>query len=195
MSVPTPPRPAKLVIGFFLARQELAGTVMEHLEDHFGPTDLVSRWLPFDFTNYYRREMGTPLYRRIMAFKQLIDQEQLPDIKHLTNAIESEHTSDGKRVVNIDPGYLLLERFVLATGKNFSHRIYLRRGIYADLTLIYRKGQLDSLPWTYPDYADPRLQEFLLKVRKTYAVELKGTHRVWYEPRQTASDRGTEQCR
>jgi len=173
MSVPAPSRPAKLLVGFFLGHQNLAATLMERMEGLFGPIDLVSRWFPFDYTDYYTREMGTPLYRRMLAFKRLIDQEQLPDIKHLTNTIESDHATHGGRIVNIDPGYLLLERLVLATGKNFSHRIYLRRGIYADLTLIYRKGRFESLPWTYPDYADSRLQAFLHKVRKKYAHDLK----------------------
>jgi len=173
MSIPAPPRPAKLIVGFFLAQQALAETVGHHLEELFGPVDLVSPWLPFDFTDYYEKEMGRPLYRRLLAFRHLIDQERLPDIKHQTNAIESAFSREARREVNIDPGYLLLERLVLATGKNFSHRIYLRRGIYADLTLIYRKERFESLPWTYPDYTDPRLQEFLFKVRKQYAFDLK----------------------
>jgi hypothetical protein len=78
-----------------MAHQQLAGTLMERLEAHFGPVDLVSRWLPFDFTDYYTREMGTPLYRRMVAFKRLVDQEALPDIKHLTNALEKEFTRRG----------------------------------------------------------------------------------------------------
>lgn len=173
MSIPAPSRPAKLLVGFFLVRQNLAAAIMECLEDLFGPADIVSCWLPFNYTDYYTQEMGGPLYRRMVAFKRLIDQEQLPDIKHQTNAIESDYATHGGRVVNIDPGYLLLERLVLATGKNFSHRIYLRRGIYADLTLIYRKGWFESLPWTYPDYTDAQLQDFLFKVRKKYALDLK----------------------
>lgn len=173
MSVPRPPQPAKLVVGFFLRQQELAEALCERLETLFGPMDLVSRWLPFDFTDYYRREMGHPLFRRLIAFRSLIDQEALPDIKHQTNAVEAGFARDGQRQVNIDPGYLLLERFVLATGKNFSHRIYLRRGIYADLTLIYQKGRFAALPWTYPDYTDSRLQAFLTKVRRKYALDLK----------------------
>jgi len=173
MSTPAPPRPAKLIVGFFLGRQAMGEAIRDQLEDLFGPADLVSPWLPFDFTDYYEKEMGRPLFRQMLAFRNLIDQEALPDIKHQTNAIESAFTRGGRRRVNIDPGYLLLERLVLATGKNFSHRIYLRRGIYADLTLIYRKERFASLPWTYPDYADPRLQDFLLQVRKAYALELK----------------------
>jgi hypothetical protein len=77
--------------------------------------------------------------------------------------------------VNIDPGYLVHERFVLATGKNFTHRIHLAEGIYADLTLIYTKGAFQTLPWTYPDYADEKMLFFLEGVRKKYLVDMKGT--------------------
>jgi hypothetical protein len=104
----------------------------------------------------------------------MIAQDRLPEIKLATNAIEQAHAAGGRRRVNIDPGYLLLERFVLATGKNYSHRIYLGHGIYADLTLIYRQGTFQTLPWTYPDYAEPPLGRFLLAVRGKYALDLKG---------------------
>jgi hypothetical protein len=117
--------------------------------------------------------MGAPLYRRMIAFKELIEQDALADIKHQTDDLEGRFSRDGRRRVNIDPGYLLRERFVLATGKNFSHRIYLRRGIYADLTLMYHKGGWQTLPWTYPDYAEPQMQAFLIKVRRKYVLDLK----------------------
>jgi hypothetical protein len=104
----------------------------------------------------------------------LIGQDQLADIKLVTNALEQARAADGRRRVNIDPGYLLLERFVLATGKNYSHRIYLGRGIYADLTLIYRQGAFRALPWTYPDYGGQPIGHFLHVVRRKYAVDKKG---------------------
>jgi hypothetical protein len=151
----------------------MAETVCGRLENLFGPVDLVSSWLPFDFTDYYEKEMGRPLYRRLLAFKHLIDQEQLPDIKHQTNAIESDLAREGRREVNIDPGYLLYERFVLATGKNYSHRIYVGQGIYADLTLIFQKGAYRPLPWTYPDYADAPMADFLMEVRHKYGEDIK----------------------
>lgn len=173
MSVPRPARPAKLVAGFFLQQRDLAETLVDHLEALFGPADLVSPWLPFDFTAYYAREMGEPLYRRVIAFKGLIGQESLPDIKLKTNQVEEHFAYAGRRQVNIDPGYLLRERFILATGKDFSHRIYLRCGIYADLTLVYQKGRFTTLPWTYPDYADSRMLAFLGKVRRKYVRDLK----------------------
>jgi len=143
------------------------------LEDAFGRPDLVSAWMPFDYTSYYAKEMGSELFRRVLAFRSLIPQERIPEIKLLTNAIEQAHAVDGRRRVNIDPGYLLHERFVLATGKNYSHRIYLGQGVYADLTLVFRGGTFQALPWTYPDYADWPLRRFLLTVRGKYALDLK----------------------
>ena len=127
----------------------------------------------FDHTDYYNTEMGAPLYRRMMAFETLIHQRELAQVKLFTNKIESEYADQGKRVVNIDPGYLLLERFVLATGKNFAHRIYIGKEIYADLTLIFRKGRFESLPWSFPDYAGERVQTFLTHVREKFSHDLK----------------------
>jgi hypothetical protein len=117
--------------------------------------------------------MGAPLYRRVFSFERLIAQEQLAEIKCRTNSLETKLSTQGRRSVNIDPGYLLFERFVLATGKNYTHRIYIGRGIYADLTLIYQKGAYRPLPWTYPDYAAPQMGSFLVKVRQKYGADLK----------------------
>ena len=173
MSLPRPPLAAKLVIGLFMNQQELVAPVTDRLIQCFGALDIVSPWFDFYFTDYYEPEMGTPLYRRMLAFATLIQQNDLADIKQQTNTIEDEYTFRGKRSVNIDPGYLLRERFVLATGKNFAHRIYIGRDIYADLTLIYRNRAFQTLEWTYPDYADPRMHDFLALVRKKYINDLK----------------------
>jgi hypothetical protein len=134
---------------------------------------MVSPWFDFNFTDYYEPEMGGPLYRRMVVFASLIHQRDLADIKLQTNNLEEQFTQKGSRAVNIDPGYLLRERFVLATGKNYTHRIYIGKGIYADLTLIYRKGEFKTLEWTYPDYADNRMLDFLLLARKKYIDDLK----------------------
>ena len=172
MSVPQSPRPAKLVVGVFLRDKELLPQVTGRLEQRYGPVQMTSLWFDFDFTNYYATEMGSPLYRCMLVFQELIEQEALADIKRHTNTIERSFMVDGRRRVNIDPGYLLYERFVLATGKNYSHRIYIGRGIYADLTLIYRVGGYQTLPWTYPDYAGEPMRAFLLLVRHAYAADL-----------------------
>ena len=172
MSLAQPPKPAKLVISLFMKDKSLIDPVAKDLTDKFGPVDMVSSWFPFDFTRYYEPEMGAPLFRRLMVFKTLINQNALPEIKTATNDLEQKYSKNGKRRVNLDPGYMLRERFVLATGKNFSHRIYLDKGIYADLTLIYTNGQFQKLPWTYPDYADENMLTYLESVRNKYVADL-----------------------
>ncbi len=173
MSIPRTPPDAKLVVGLFTSDKDLAEPVARDLERLFGPVDMVGRWIPFDFTGYYEKEMGGPLYRRMFSFEKTVGQDELADIKTRTNEIEKKYLDGGNRRVNVDPGILTLERFVLATGKNFAHRIYLKNGIFADLTLIYSKGGFRELPWTYPDYKDERLLSVLEKVRRKYVMDLK----------------------
>lgn len=175
MSLPLAPQAAKLIIGVFTGSQKLLVPVLQALTGLFGEIDLMSPWLAFDYTAYYGPEMGDGLFRRMTAFKPLIDQGDLAAIKCRTNAIEQEFSSDGRRTVNIDPGYLLRERLVLATGKNFSHRIYIGQNIYADLTLMFQKGAFQALPWTYPDYQDPKMLAFLTQAREKYIKDITGT--------------------
>ena len=172
MSLPRPPQAAKLVVGLFMSQRGLIDPVTERLSQTFGAIDIISPWFDFNHTDYYEPEMGKPLFRRLLVFAELIQQGDLADIKLKTNAIEDDFARNGRRTVNIDPGYLLRERFVLASGKNFSHRIYIGRGIYADLTLLYTKGNFLTLEWTYPDYAEPCMREFLQLVRKKYIDDL-----------------------
>ncbi len=173
MSTPKPPKKAKLVIGIFLKNKELLESPAKELIAEFGPVDIISHWFLFNYTSYYEPEMGSPLFRRMFVFKNLIEQASLSQIKIITNAIEERYSKNGKRNVNIDPGYMLHERFVLATGKNYTHRIYIGNNIYADLTLIYQNGEFKILPWTYPDYADENMLSFLKSVRDKYMAEMK----------------------
>jgi Domain of unknown function (DUF4416) len=173
MSTPQEPKPGKLVIGLLMKDRTLFEPLAEKLIAKYGTSDIISSWMCFDYTAYYESELGSPLYRRLMAFETLIDQQALATVKLATNRLEQEYAQNLRRRVNIDPGYLLYERFVLASGKNFSHRIYIGHCIYADLTLIYRKGAFETLPWTYPDYADQPIRSFLERVRNKYAVDLK----------------------
>ena len=175
MSQPTAPQAAKLVVGIFTNDQQLFCPVIKSLTKLFGDIDLISPWLPFDYTSYYEREMGPGLMRRMAAFKPLIAQSSLSSIKLKTNAIEHEFSKDQKRSINIDPGFMLRERFVLATGKNFAHRIYIGDHIYADLTLIFQKGSFQALPWTYPDYKATDMQSFLYRVRNKYIKDITET--------------------
>lgn len=172
MSQPRPAQPAKLVVALLLADKGALPHIVKLLKAACGDIDMVSPWMDFHYTHYYEAEMGAPLYRRILVFKDLIQQQALAHIKTRTNEVEHALTVQGRRRVNIDPGYLLYERFVLATGKNYAHRIYIGEGIYADLTLIFQNGGYQPLPWSYPDYKSAEMGTFLLKIRKKYGADL-----------------------
>lgn len=138
------------------------------LTEAFGTVEEVIGPLAFDFTNYYSREMGEGIQRWILVFSRLVERAELAKIKCLTNRIEQSYTVGGARRVNLDPGFMTLGNFILATGKNNAHRVYLDHGIFADLTLIFREGSYRPLEWTYPDYAEQELIGFLNRLRKSY---------------------------
>ncbi|MBF0481549.1 MAG: DUF4416 family protein [Desulfovibrionaceae bacterium] len=167
MSTPAPPPPATLILSILSAKWEAIWPgLTARLENDFGPADFVSDPLAFDHTGYYDQELGTPITRRILAFERLVPQDDLADIKLAANTVENElRDAGGRRIVNLDPGLISPERLVLATGKNFTHRVYLGKGVFADLTLYYQKGDWNALPWTFPDYNGPELRAILTQLR------------------------------
>lgn len=162
-----------MIASLFSAQEEMIERIIRELTGIFGSTDRVSPSLTFDRTRYYAREMGWPLYRRFLSFERTVRPEHIVDIKLETNAVERRYLHGENRTVNIDPGYIALERLVLATGKNYTHRIYLSKGIYADLTLIFHRGSFRPLPWTYRDYAEPETIAFFNQIRQTYKERLR----------------------
>ncbi len=173
MSKPGTAEPVKLVFSVFAKETELLNKTIEILSSDYGQPDFVSAVVPFDYTNYYCAEMGHGLVRRFLSMERLIRPEALPDIKLATNEIENKSALDLRRRVNIDPGYISKAHLILATGKAYTHRPYLRDGIYADLTLVYQGKKFCSLPWTYPDYADEKQLIMLSKIRAKYLLQLK----------------------
>lgn len=174
MSEPQQPQPAKLIAGLLFSDFGVQHHVLTTLANRFGPWDFLTEPQPFTYTTYYDREMGTGLFRQTGSFLNLVPPETLPDIKLFTNHIEQQLSLNHKRQVNIDPGLLSKERLVLATGKNYTHRIYLRNGIYADLTLIYQKSAYRPLEWTYPDYQESNLLHFLGMLRQKLMFQYDG---------------------
>ncbi len=145
------------------------------LEEEFGSVCLTSRTFSFDETDYYREEMGAELLREFIAFDALISMESIPDIKLCTNRIEMElFSKNSRRLVNIDPGYLTQGKVILATTKNFQHRIYLGKGIYGEVTLRYRETSFIPWEWTYKDYRRDESIEFFNKLRLIYRTKMKG---------------------
>ncbi|MEE9911971.1 MAG: DUF4416 family protein [Deltaproteobacteria bacterium] len=181
MSKPTQALPVKLVFSIFAPAAGILNGAINRLSALYGQPDFISGQMPFDYTDYYHPEMGERLVRRFISMEELIRPEALPDVKLVTNEIEKESSVDAHRQVNIDPGYLSQSHLILATGKGYSHRPYLRDGIYADLTLIYQGKKFCALPWTYPDYADEQQLAMLSAIRSRYLLQLK-TARVDIEP-------------
>ena len=178
MSRPHEPDHVKLISSLFSPEKEFLDTIIKQLEKICGPVDWVSPELFFDRTKYYAKEMGWPLHRRFIAFEKLALPGQLIELKLKTNAIEQQYLVDGKRRVNIDPGYISPERLILATGKNFVHRVYLSQGIYADLTLVFQKGCFKTLEWTYPDYAEPEIIGYFNDVRTRYMKQVRARAKI-----------------
>ena len=164
--------PVKLICGMIFSDDSSAEAAREELTGRYGPIDDQTDVIPFDFTDYYDDEMGGALKRQLFAFERLIGPEQLAAIKIQTNAIEvalGTPSGDGvRRTVNLDPGYLEASKLVLATTKNFAHRVYLGDGIYAEVTLRFKRGGCEFFDWTYPDYRSDLHTEFLLRVRQRY---------------------------
>ena len=165
--------PVKLVSSVISGDPALMEVALGKLESSFGRLDYLSPILPFDRTGYYEAEMGRDLSRRIVSFEELIEPGELADIKLRTNSVEDDFLSQGgKRRVNVDPGYLTLHNLVLASCKNFAHRVYIGRGVYAEVTLLYRKDCYRPLEWTYPDYRDETMRGIFKEIRARYARRL-----------------------
>jgi len=159
----------KLVVGFIYKDAGIFGSARKALVKKFGSADFESRELDFIYTDYYNEEMGKGLKRKFLSFNKPVNPGKLAEIKIFANKTEQKFTDGaGKRKINIDPGLLSLANLILATTKNFSHRIYIGKGIYAEVTLQYKDGNFTTLPWTYPDYASNEYMEILNDIRKKY---------------------------
>jgi len=175
MSIPREPDPAKLFLAAIYTDAEVLDHCLERLCKRLGPIDTGTRETPFESTGYYNEEMGDDLCRRFFTFRRLADPGELAEIKLATNALEEETAIDGRRRVNLDPGLISYYNLILASGKPGGQRPYLGKGIYADPTLSYDHGTFKAMPWTYPEYARPRMISFLNRLRQAYRRELK----VW----------------
>lgn len=173
MSEPRPPGPVKPMASLLTVRRELAPRALALLAGYLGPPDMVSPWWPFRHSDYYIPEMGAGLERCLASFLHLADPESLPHWKHVSHRLEQALSLGGRRLLNLDVGYLTGERLVLATGKNFRHRISLARGIYGEVTLVAGRGGFTALPWTYPDYGSEPLLSWLDRVRRKYLWQLR----------------------
>ena len=138
------------------------------LEKAYGRTDFVSDILSFTHTDYYKEEMGDDLKRQFLSFEKLLDLKNIYNVKLKTNLVEGRFLMSGRRTVNIDPGYLDLAKLVLFSTKDYSHRIYLGKGIFAESTLFYKDKTFTPWPWTYPDYTTKDYINIFNSIRDIY---------------------------
>jgi hypothetical protein len=167
------PKAVKLIIGMLAKSQKLFDKAEEFFIKDFGAIDYKSPVISFNYTDYYKKEFGPALKRNFISFKKLIPQEKIAKIKLLTNSIEKKLSADKKRQVNIDPGYVSDAKLILATTKDYYHRIYLNHGIYAEVTLMWRKGGFKPFEWTFPDYRSKEYIDVFNAIRNAYMAEAR----------------------
>jgi hypothetical protein len=168
MGQPRPHGDVLLIVGMLSRFPALLDRARGALAEEFGPVRRDLGPLPFTFSDYYEPEMGPGLLRVFLAFERPIRPDRLADVKLRTNALEAEFAGPEwpvPRPINLDPGYLELAKLVLATTKDHAHRLYLRDGIYAEITLSYHDGAFRPMPWTYPDYRSEEYRAFFEALR------------------------------
>lgn len=148
------------------------------LAERYGPIEIHGPIVPWNHTDYYRDELGTRVARKFIFFQDPIDPEKLPEIKLVTNGIErSTAASEGSsfsRRFNIDPGYVTEAKVVLATTKDYAHRLYLAKGIYGEVELRYSREDRKYLPFahTYPDFGDADALRLFLQARSSLRIAI-----------------------
>jgi len=169
MGSPQQPAPVLLLVAAFSRHEEALDWARGRATDAWGPIALESPRFDFVETDYYRASMGSNIKKCFWAFERLIDSGTLPALKIVANQWEAQYATLGRhaepRPLNLDPGYLTPAKLVLATTKDFAHRLYLSDGIYAEITLSFRHGAWQTSPWTFPDYRRADYQEFFTACR------------------------------
>lgn len=177
MSRPPTTIDALLVVAVFTRRPEVLDQTRQQLQKLFGPIGVAAEPYLFHHTRYYERTMGAGLLKQLLAFQRLVPLDSLAVQKRATIELEAwiqeRFPGPETRAVNIDPGLLNLGKFMLATTKDQAHRVYLGRGIFAEVTLRFAEGQWEPWPWTYADYREPFVREFLKQCREFYKERLR----------------------
>lgn len=171
-------KPVKFIVGILAISEELLGEARELIGTRLGPIESLSDVWPFTGSQYYAKEMSSALLRQFVSITEPADPAGLVEMKLASNQAElddaAKRSRGSNRAINLDPGYITPAKLVLATTKDYSHRVYLGRDIYAEATLHYHAGTWQAWPWTYPDYAASTYHEFFTQVRSRLLVQLRG---------------------
>lgn len=165
--------PVKYFIAALISADVSRDDVVKTVEHTFGTVDWTSPSVLFDHTDYYEEEMGKDLKRFFLSLHEVHPPSYLVTLKLRTDRLEKERAREGRRNVNLDPGYLDYTKVVLASGKPGGWKIYLDSGVYADMTLYYEKGSFLRFGWTFPDFRAGAYDRYLLKIRSLYKNQAK----------------------
>lgn len=171
-------KPVKLIIGILYSDEDLLARAKELLITKFGKLDYISRVFDFTISDYYYKEMGSPIFRTFISHRQHISPNSLAQIKIACNTIEDELAVANQRKVNLDPGYMDYDKFVLASAKYNGQKVYLDLGIYADLTLYYEKAQYHPYPWSFPDFKSGIYNDTFLMIRAKFKGQRRKDERA-----------------
>ncbi|MFH1943175.1 MAG: DUF4416 family protein [bacterium] len=170
---PQGPDLVKLFVGILYSDSTILADGLALLDERYGEMDYRSKSFAFTMTDYYVPEMGSPITRMFVSFDRLIHPKEIARIKCETNDIENQRAVDGKRKINLDPGYMDYDKVVLASAKYNGQKIYLDHGIWADLTLHFEKGRFDPYAWSFPDFKEGIYDEVFLEIRQRYKMQRK----------------------
>ncbi len=166
--------PVKFFAAVLYSDKQQLEQARESLRKIHGEEDYVSKPVAFDHTDFYQEEMGGPLERIFISYRKLVEPDALVGAKLSAEKIERELAgAQGGRTVNIDPGLLDYQKVVLASFKFGGQKIYLGSGVWADLTLYYRKGGWSVFEWTFPDFKAGRYNSTLLEIRSLFKQQRK----------------------
>lgn len=169
--------PVKLIAGILAANKKCLPVAIDAIAQEFGPIDLQSDVWPFDQTDYYRQQTGPAIVRQFVTIQALIDPGKLAGVKLATNEIERKLAESlnlpTPRPINLDPGIIEPSKLILASTKNFSHRIYIGQKMFAEVTLTYDKGHWKPFDHTFPDYQQQCYHDFFTKVRDKLRLQLR----------------------
>ena len=173
MARPCAAESVKLFVAVLWSREETLQNALRHMESAWGAVDYSGPDRPFNLTDYYEKEMGSDLKRRLVSFRELFPPDRIGEAKHMANNIE-DASADSGRAVNLDVGYLDHNKIVLASFKGAGQKIYLGNGAWADLVARYRSGRYQPFEWTFPDFKDGRYDTELKEIREIYRRQRQG---------------------
>jgi hypothetical protein len=173
------PIPVRLFIGMLSPEPELFDICADIVCKEYGPIDYESEIVPWTNSDFYQKEMGSGILRKFIFFKQLRDPGDLPAIKlntiRIENGLAIQTVNKARRRINLDPGYVTEAKVVLATTKDYTHRLYIGEGIYAEVTLRYINKDRSFTPfdYTYLDYCSETYKTMFNKARDLLRTALE----------------------